>query len=299
MWAYARNKKQVFMEIIKRTDAILSIIVSLVTIGTAGWSRICMPSKHFLFLILAIVVSAGTIVYLIVKVVKLKKEMSTINQCQAVPYFKSWYLMYTLLWRKHRNLLHNNVIFDEIHIKRYLHGGDEKHKDNTATYRFKGKYKGNASCFLFCIGGLDGNDITLEKVNFHAYDKRTDQELPVSLDDNIPDGMTKFVRVSYIGEKLQGDYFDLELSWTWPKTMYANADYFVFPNCYGNQTKKLTLEFSRSEDMNLKFVGTYKLGLKDENPVFIKQLNGVDSDMTYIHEIDNPEQDADYITYYD
>lgn len=288
------------MEILKRVDTILSIIFSLISIGTAGWSRICMPSWHFLFMILAIVVSVGTIIFLIVRVVKLKKEMATINQCQSVPYFKSWYLMYTLLWRKHRNLLHNNIDFDEIYIKRNLHGGDEKHKDNTAIYRFKGRCKSDANYFFFCIGGLDGNDITLEKINFQAYDKRTNEALPVCLDDNIPDGMTKFVRVSYNGNgKLQGDICDLELSWTWPKTMYANADYFVFPNCYGNQTKKLTLEFSRTEDMNLKFVGTYKLGLKDKNPVFIKQLNSADSDMTYIHEIDNPEQDADYITYYE
>lgn len=287
------------MEIINKTNVILSIIVSLISIGTAEWSRICMPSKHFLFFILAIIISACTIVFLIVWVVKLKREMSKINQCQSVPYFKSWFLMYTLLWRKHRDLLHNDVIFDEIHIKRCLHGGDDKQKDNTATYRFKGKCKGAAEYFLFCVGGLDGNDITLGKVNFRAFDKRADQELCVSLDDNIPDGMTKFVRVSYVEEKQQGDYFDLELSWTWPKTMYANADYFVFPNCYGNQTKKLRLEFSRSDDMNLKFVGTYKLGIKDKNPVFIKQLYGVDSNKTYIHEIDAPEQDADYITYYE
>ena len=93
------------------------------------------------------------------------------------------------------------------------------------------------------------------------------------------------------------DGFKIELSWQWPKTAVAKSDYFSIPNIYSITTNRIILDLFPTPDMNLSSVETYKFGLSDIDPVLI-ELVYKNGDGFYRSVIDNPEKDADYITYY-
>lgn len=284
------------MEKLTITEKLLSIITMLISVFGTSLTKFYMPDKFLICLIVTIIICLIILVYLIVKVIKQKKYLNKLN----VPFFRDWYLQYTMIWRKYSEFLHNNVLLDEVRIVRVLHGGDEYYKDNSPKYTFKGKYEGTANYFVFCIAGLGDDCTTLSDINFKAFDKRNYIELQYSLASDIPDNIVKFVRISFVEEKQKGDFFDIELSWTWPRTMFAKKDYFAFPNIYGNKTKKLILEFKCADDMEIECVETHKLGLNDAEVSFLKRLySNDDLGRIYIHEINNPEQGADYITYYE
>ena len=97
---------------------------------------------------------------------------------------------------------------------------------------------------------------------------------------------------------LKGDIFKIELSWQWPKTAFIKSDYFSIPNIYSSETKRLILDLYPTTDMNLTTVETYKFGLSDKDPVKINHI--YKNEEGFYHTIiDNPEKDADYITYYE
>lgn len=297
-------------------EKLVGILNSSLSIGLILYSNFFKPKFVKLSIIIAIVVISVTIIYLVIRVVKQsstireldekvrkseslmsaqQERISLIEKYLNVPFFKKWNLLYSFMWRTHQNILRNNVELEEINIKRHLHGeGDIK--DNSASYTFVGKYLGSADYFIFCVAGLDGT--TIDDINFTAYDQRNNCTLEFSLAPNTPDGNMKYIYIYHKIQKQKGDLFNIKLSWDWPRTTYAKSDYFAVPNIYGLSTKRIITEFVEADDMHVNLVETYKFGLNDENPVFIKHIYK-DVNGKYIHIIEDPEQDADYITYFE
>ena len=123
------------------------------------------------------------------------------------------------------------------------------------------------------------------------------QELEYSVLRYTQDLNIKYLEIFFRKQMSPKDGFKIELSWQWPKTAVAKSDYFSIPNIYSITTNRIILDLFPTPDMNLSSVETYKFGLSDIDPVLIEHVykNG---DGFYRSVIDNPEKDADYITYY-
>lgn len=200
------------------------------------------------------------------------------------------------MWRKAIKEIKNEVILNEIYIKRELFGPG-KLKNNKILYRFKGECIGTMNKFTFCFAGLDS--VSLNSLNLEVKDIRNNINLDFceikkkNYSENI-----KFIEIYFYNNKAKGDLFDIDITWIWPKTAYIKSDYFSVPNIYSITTKKIILELILSQDMNVKHVEIYKFGLDDCEPEKISHVYKK-CDKQYLIEIENPELNADYITYYE
>lgn len=306
-----------------KTEKVLSIANSLLSILVIVFTQIFKSEWFDYSVILAIAIVAITIIILIIRVRKqsqtieyqtgqiqelrdqqeaIKKDLelkeeriALLKKLMNVPFFKKWNLIYTFMWRNAISILSNPVTFYEIQVSRHLHGTG-KIKDNHVTYVFWGECLDSIKSFHFCIAGL-GN-VPLEKIGFKVMDMTTNTPLNYDLLKNSKDLDIKYVEVYFRKELQKNDIFKLDFSWQWPKTAYNKSGYFSIPNIYSESTKRLILDLYPTQDMNLSTVETYKFGIDDMEPSKINHLYM--NDAGYYHAvIDNPEKDADYITYYE
>ena len=306
-----------------KADKILSIANSLLGILVVLFTHLFKSEWFNYSVILAIAIVAITIIILALRVRKqslkidnqagqlqelrdqqeaIKKDLelkeeriALLEKLMNVPFFKKWNLIYTFMWRNAISLLSNPVVFYEIHVSRRLHGTG-KIKDNHVTYAFLGECLDSINSFHFCVAGL-GN-IPLEKIGFKVMDMTTNTPLGFAMLKNSKDSDIKYVEVYFRKELQKKDIFNLEFSWQWPKTAYNKSGYFSIPNIYSESTKRLILDLYPTQDMSLSTVETYKFGIDDMEPSKINHLYM--NDAGYYHAvIDNPEKDADYITYYE
>ena len=233
---------------------------------------------------------------LIKKELEQKKErIALLEKLMNVPFFKKWNLLCTFMWRNAKSLLSNPVCLFEIHVSRRLSGAGQL-KDNHVTYSFLGECLEPMSSFRFCIAGL-GN-IPLKRIGFKAKDLTNNRDLDFGILKNSEDSDMKYAEIFFRKELQQGDIFRIELTWNWPKTAFSKSDYFSLANIYSDSTKRVVLDLYPTEDMKLSTFETYKFGLSDKEPILINHL--YKNDEGYYHTIiDNPEKDADYITYYE
>lgn len=264
----------------------------------------CSETKYFILVLLFAIIFFCLTVCLIVVV---RRKNSVISEQNArivhleednnMPYFKDWYLVYTYMWRKKRDWLHNKIIIDELIISRKLHGiGDLK--NNSATYTFKGTYQGSSDYFSFCIAGLLEGSTKFKDINFTAFDAITREPLYVILSPDTFDGNMKYIQIFFRQTKVPGDYIEIILSWDWPRTTHAKSDYFVVPNVYGIETKKIVTEFVPTSDMHITSVEAY---IYNEDCAKLKKPPQLIADIYadcnnhYNYTFDNLEQNADYI----
>lgn len=225
---------------------------------------------------------------------KKEERIKLLEQLINVPFFQKWHLLYTFMWRNAISFLKNPVYLYEIHVTRKL-VGTGKCKDNKVTYKFTGECVEKTNSFRFCIAGA--GDIPLTKIGFSVKDLRINQALDYSVLKNSQDSIIKYVEIYFKEHKAVGDLFDIELNWMWPKTAFAKTDYFSIPNIYSDTTKRIVLDLYPTDDMKLTTVETYKFGMNDAEPKKIEHLYK-NSEGGYRSIIDNPEKNADYITYY-
>ena len=308
---------------ISNGDKILSMVNSGLSILVILFSNVFKPEWFNYSVIFAVALIGITVVALTIKILVQSKRISNqskqiqeletqqelikkdleqkearialLEKLMNVPFFKKWNLLYTFMWRNAISLLSNQVSLFEIHVSRHL-TGTGKLKDNHVSYIFSGECLDSVKSFRFCIAGA-GN-IPLEKINFQVVDLTTEKPLEYGILNNSQDANIKYVEIYFRGEMLKGDIFKIELSWQWPKTAFIKSDYFSIPNIYSSETKRLILDLYPTTDMNLTTVETYKFGLSDKDPVKINHI--YKNEEGFYHTIiDNPEKDADYITYYE
>lgn len=224
-----------------------------------------------------------------------EERIALLERLMNVPFFKKWNLLYTFMWRSAISFLNNPVILFEIHVTRRLVGAG-KYKDNKVTYTFSGEIIEKTKSFSFCIAGA-GN-IVLDKIHFNVIDLTHNQKLEYGILKNSQDSDIKYVEIYFREPKVVGDIFNIELKWEWPKTAFSKSDYFSIPNIYSVSTKRIVLDLYPAVDMRLSTVETYKFGLNDAEPMKIEYLYKNEEGL-YRSIIDNPEKNADYITYYE
>ena len=307
---------------VSRLDKILSIINSGLGILVILFSALFKPEYLNFALIVAFILIAITIIALSIKVYfqskriskqskrlqeledtqkSIQNELQTKEQRIAqlehlinVPFFKKWNLLYTFMWRNAIPYLSNDIEFYEAFVTRKL-VGPGRLKDNHVKYVFWGECQSKLRTFHFCVAGAD--NIPLEKISFKAFDLFMSKELEYRVIKNTPDSNFKYVDIYFREEKSIGDVIKLELSWEWPKTAFSKSDYFSFPNIFSHGTRRIILELYPTDNMQLSSVDTYKFGLPDKDPVFLEHTYK-NSDGYFRTIINNPEQNADYITYY-
>ena len=306
------------MEIkLNNTDKTLSILNSVVGIGSSTYAYIWKPEYFNIVAIIAISIIALTILRIIYAIYRQKHDINVLTlrlnsqdekiknqdehialleKLMNVPFFKKWNLIYTFLWRSSKNHLKNNVSILETYISRSL-SGNGKIKDNNLIYKFTGEFLDRSSVFKICIGGAD-HDLTLENIQFTAIDIRRGEVLLAQIDQNRRDNIVKDIIIFLKEEKKKGDLFEFEFRWKWPKTAFIKSDYFSFPNIYSTVNNKIILDLKPTNDMNLKKVEIWKFGINDDTPELISRVYP-SCDNLYHYVIDNPEEDADYITYYE
>ena len=302
---------------LKRTDKIASIFGTLTSAICAIIGTFVKPDYFSWYIIIAIAIFAGILTFLILKLrrhsnkikdleVRTTEQESKIQEHERkitfmqrlakIPFFQNkWHLYYTFIWRDSIEHLHNNVHLSSISIKRVL-SGKGKLKDNNAIYTFNGKALGPIDKFSFCIAGL--SNVPISNINLNVTELRNSEVLDYKLMPGTFDNDIKLIEIYFRGTKDAGDLFSLEISWKWPKTAYVDSDYFSFPNMYSNQTDKLTIEFVPTSDMKIKFVETYKFAMEDSEPTKIDHVY-INSSGSFISEIINPQNNTDYITYYE
>lgn len=294
---------------LSNTDKILSIVNSSIGIGSSTCAYIFQPKYFNFIVIVSITIMVITCIIILFRVYKQKVDIDTLKikikeqdehialleKLMNVPFFKKWNLIYTFLWRSAKDRLKNNVILSEIYISRTL-SGKGKIKDNNLIYRFTGELLDNTKLFRICIAGAD-NELTLDDINFRVRDIRRNELLSAQIEYSRRDNIVKDIVVFFKEEKKRGDFFELEFSWTWPRTAFLKSDYFSIPNIYSVDTKKIIMDFIPTDDMHLKKVEIWKFGLDDNEPEFISIV--YPSDKGYHYVVDNPELSADYITYYE
>jgi hypothetical protein len=226
---------------------------------------------------------------------KKEERIALLERLMNVPFFKKWNLLYTFMWRNAISFLNNPVNLFEIHVTRRL-VGTGKLKDNNISYIFSGESVEKTKSFKFCIAGA-GN-VPLERIQFHVMDLTHHQELEYSILKNSQDSNIKYVEIHFREFLLSGDVFHIELNWQWPKTAFAKSDYFSIPNIYSKITKRIVLDLYPTADMRLTSVETYKFGIFDSEPQQVDHIY-INKKGFYQSIIDNPEKDADYITYYE
>lgn len=303
-------------------EKVLSIVNSGLGILAVLLANIYKPELFNYALIFAIILIALTIIGLAVKIAiqsrkihvqeekihNLEENQRIIQQDLAqkenriellerlmnVPFFKKWNLLYTFMWRNAISFLNNSVVLFEIHVSRKL-VGTGKQKDNHVLYVFSGEACSKTKSFKFCIAGAVNTP--LEKIHFHVMDSTTSQELEYVVLKNTQDSNIKYVEFFFREPLYTGDVFKIELTWQWPKTAFSQSDYFSIPNIYSITTKRIVLDLYPTDDNFMSSVETYKFGLYDDEP---KQVDYIyrNKEGFYRSIIDNPEKDADYITYY-
>lgn len=224
-----------------------------------------------------------------------EEQIALLEKLMNVPFFKKWNLLYTFMWRNAISFLSNSVNLFEVHVTRKLQGTGRL-KDNNVSYCFSGEVITRTKAFRFCLAGL-GN-VPLEKIQFFVKDLTLDQKLEYSVLKNSQDSDIKYVEIYFRDQKNEGDVFNLEFCWKWPKTAYINSGYFSIPNIYSISTKRIIIDLYPTEDMKLSTVETYKFGINDAEPEKIEHIY-MNKEGFYRSIIDNPEKNADYITYYE
>ena len=308
---------------IDKGDKILSIISSGLNIILVVGTIIFKPEWINYALFIAVILIALTIIFLSIKIAiqskkikiqndkildlennrcfinqelaKKEERISQLEQLMNVPFFQKWNLLYTFMWRNAIPFLKNPVYLDKIHVIRKL-VGTGRIKDNIVSYKFSGESAGEIKSFLFCIAGA-GN-IPLKKIQFHVKDLTTNLDLEYSALKKTQDSNIKFIEIYFRDLLHTGNRFEIEISWKWPKTAFVESDYFSLPNIYSIKTKHIVIDLFPTEDMNLESVETYKFGLNDIEPKKIDHLYK-NKDGFYRSIIDNPDKNADYITYYE
>lgn len=303
-------------------DKILSIVNSGLSISLLVYTYLLKPEYLSVAIIFAIVLVAITIIVLAIRIAsqakrirvqaekisnledsnriikedltKTEKECAELKKLLNVPFLDKWPLLYTFMWRNSIPILNNPVKLFEIHVTRRLIGSS-KTKDNQVTYLFSGECVKQTSYFRFCMVGA--SVVPLKKIQFHIMDLTLNQELEYRVLRNTQDSNIKYVEIYFKKPILPKDVFKIELSWTWPKTAFAESDYFSIPNIYSKTTKRLILDLYPTPDMNLSCVETYKFGLCDAEPILVEHLYK-NKEGFYRSIIVNPENNADYITYY-
>lgn len=330
-YIFAHNSQQQFFNKSKRSmeiklslgEKILSMVNSGLGILVVLLTNLFKPELFDYALIFAIILIGITIIGLAIKIATQSKKLhaqeemiqnleenqriieqdlakkderiALLERLMNVPFFKKWNLLYTFMWRNAISFLNNPVNIFEIHVTRIL-VGTGKLKDNNVSYIFSGESIGRVKSFKFCIAGA-GN-IPLEKIHFHVIDLTHNQELEYSVLKNTQDSNIKYVEIHFREALLSGDVFNFELKWQWPKTAFYKSDYFSIPNIYSKGTKRIILDLYPTNDMKLNSVETFKFGLYDSEPQQVDYIY-MNKDGFYRSIIDNPEKDADYITYYE
>ena len=302
-------------------DKVLSMINSGLSICVILFTKIFNPENINNAFIIAFVLIAITIFYLAIKVatqsvkihnqekaiLNLEEERRAIEdelaekenriklleQSLDVPFFKKWHLFYTFIWRKAISFLNNPVDLNEVHVVRRL-VGDGEIKDNNVSYEFNGTCVKEIDSFKFCLGGI--GSIPLDSINFVVKDMIKKRRLEFEVLKNTRDSNIKYIEIFFGNHLKIGESFKIKISWQWPNTAYDKSDYFSIPNIYSLSTKLLILDLYPTSDMNLKGVETYKFGVGDSEP---ERVDYVYSDKGLFRSIiQNPEMNADYITYY-
>ena len=308
---------------LSRGDKILSIVNSGLSIFSIMFTNFFKPELFNYALIFAVVLISLTIIVLAVKITtqskkihvqenkiknlekqqrlfeenlsKKEKQIELLERLMNVPFFKKLNLLYTFMWRNAISFLNNSVILFKIHVTRQL-VGTGKIKDNNVSYIFSGECIERIISFKFCIAGA--GYVPLDKIHFHVIDLTKNLKLDYNVLRNTHDSEIKYVEIFFREPLLKGDFFNIELKWQWPKTAFVKSDYFSIPNIYSKTTKRIILDLYPTEDMKLSSVETYKFGLNDAEPKLIEHLY-INNDGFYRSTIDNPEINADYITYYE
>jgi len=301
---------------LSNTDKVLSIVSSTVNIGGSIFAYFFKPEYFNIALIISITIITITLIIVLFRAYKynrdfqyLSKTIDTqskelekqkerillLEKLMNVPFFKKWNLIYTFLWRSNENRLRNNIRLSEVVITRTL-SGNGRIKDNNIIYRFKGEFLGLSKVFKISIGGSD-NNVSLKDISFSATDLRNKESLHAQIEYGGRDDIVKEVVVFFKENMNRGDFFELELQWKWPKTAFAKTDYFSYPNIYSLETKKILMNFHPTSDMNITKVEIWKFGLDDNEPQFIDYIYPLNNGYHFI--IENPENTADYILYYE
>lgn len=314
------------------TDKVFSIMANVITIIASTIAYITSSPYLNLIIIMAIMIMVVTLIYLIVKTSRQKKliadlttrddikskqiadltakdeitkeqiselqerteQIPMMERLMNIPRFKKQRLYYTNIWRNSISQLKNQVNLSQIRVIRRVVGeGSGLWRDNNATYIFEGRCLCDLDKFTFSIAGRE--EVSISDINLKIIDlegKNMDYRLFDSDDDNI-----KFLEIYFRKTKYQGDHFKIQITWIWPETVHLEYGYFSIPNIYSVSTSKLILEFIPSDEMNVN-VDTYKYGLNDTEPQHVAHVYA-DDDKKFISIIENPEMNADYITYYE
>ena len=315
------------------TDGILTLLNSLISVGGIVITYITSSRFFYMAIVLATVLIVVTLIYLIVKMRRQKKriidltdkdcekskliadltakdeikaeqiaelqektkQISMMERLMNIPRFKKQRLYYTNIWRNSIPLLNNQVELSIIHVIRKVVGeGKDLWRDNQATYIFEGKSLCSLQKFTFSIAGRE--EVSVLDINLKIIDLTDNTDLHYRLFDSDEDNI-KFLEINFREIKHQGDHFKIQITWRWPKTVHLEYGYFSIPNIYSVSTGKLILEFVPSNEMNVN-VDIYKYGLNDTEPQHVTHVYE-NADKKYIAVIDNPEKNADYITYYE
>ena len=300
------------------TDKVFSIMANVITIIVTTVAYITSSPYLNLIIIIAIMIMVVTLIYLIVKTSRQKKliadlttkdevtkeqiaelqerteQIPIMERLMNIPRFKKQRLYYTNIWRNSIPQLKNQVNLSQIHVIRRVVGeGSGLWRDNNATYIFEGRCLCDSDKFTFSIAGRE--EVSVSDINLKITDlegRNMEYRLFDSDDDNI-----KFLEIYFRTKKYQGDHFKIQITWVWPATVHVNHGYFSIPNIYSVSTSKLILEFIPSDEMNVN-VDTYKYGLNDTEPQHVVHVYA-DDEKKFVSIIENPEMDADYITYYE
>lgn len=303
------------------TDKVFSIIANVITIIVSTVAYITSSPYLNLIIIIAIIIMVVTLIWLIVKTSRQKKLIADLTEdfnakdkitkeqiselqektekipmmerLMNIPRFKKQRLYYTNIWRNSIPKLKNQVNLSQIHvIRRVVGNGSGLWRDNNATYIFEGRFLCESDKFTFSIAGREEVSVSDIQLKITDLEGEMHYRLFDSDDDNI-----KFLEIYFRETKQKGDHFKIQITWVWPQTVHVNYGYFSIPNIYSVSTSKLILEFIPSEEMNVR-VDTYKYGLNDTEPQHLTHVYP-DTDKKFISTIENPEMDADYITYYE
>ena len=304
------NKWEKILSIIASALIIISTILSFVI---PKYSRILIIGiiifgSLFLLLLIVVIIQSREINIQSRQITELKDKNRNIKttlqsknqrivqleQLINVPFFKKWHLLYTFMWRNAMPFLSNDIDMYEVSVIRKL-TGKGRIKDNHISYVFYGECISNTKTFHFCVAGA--NNVALNRISFKARDVSSSTELEYKIINNTHDSIFKFIEIYFKREMTAGEMIRLEISWDWPKTAFGRTDYFSFPNIFSRCTKRIVLELFPTDDMHLSSVEIYKFGLSDKEPTLIEHT--YNDNGCYRTIIDHPEQNADYITYYE
>lgn len=228
------------------------------------------------------------------------ERISRLERANKIPTFKDRYSMvYTHKKDELSKLINNRVRISLMEFTNKICGGDSDQRDSEVKMLLTGTLLEDSYNFRFVITGEFY--VSADDIHIKAIDLITNKDLKVNCVDHGCNNEVKEFYVPYGEEmKKKDDTFAIEVSWIWPKMLNLKQDFITLPNFYSNNVDKIRLKFMKNAKQSFDFVSMYKYEITMESPLFLmnKTVEGEHNDW-FIFEQTNPDNNTDYIMYYE